>query len=54
MYVMGEVNGSHIPIIASPADPTSYYYRKGFSLALLQGVVEYTCKFWDYIFGWIG
>jgi hypothetical protein len=29
-YVIGAVDGSHIPIIAPPIDPTSYYCRKGF------------------------
>ena len=53
-YVIGAVDGSHIPIIASPIDPTSYYCRKGFYSALLQGVVDSKCKFWDYDFGWAG
>ena len=53
-YVIGAVDGSHIPIIAPPLDPTSYYCRKGFYSALLQGVVDSTCRFWDYDFGWAG
>jgi hypothetical protein len=53
-YVIGAVDGSHIPIIAPPIDPTSYYYRKGFYSALLQGVVDSHCRFWDYDFGWAG
>lgn len=53
-YVMGAVDGSHIPIIAPPIDPTSYYCRKGFYSALLQGIVDSKCKFWDYDFGWAG
>ena len=53
-YVIGAVDGSHIPIIAPPIDPTSYYCRKGFYSALLQGVVDSKCKFWDYDFGWVG
>ena len=53
-YVIGAVDGSHIPIIAPPIDPTSYYCRKGFYSALLQGVVDNKCRFWDYDFGWAG
>jgi len=52
--VIGAIDGSHIPIIAPPHDPTSYYCRKGFYSCLLQGVVDSRCKFWDYDFGWCG
>ncbi|HYP42886.1 MAG TPA: transposase family protein [Candidatus Nitrosocosmicus sp.] len=51
-YVIGAVDGSHIPIIAPKIDPASYYCRKGFYSALLQGVVNSKCLFWDYDFGW--
>jgi len=37
-YVIGVVDGSHIPIISPPIDPTSYYCRKIFYSALPQGV----------------
>ena len=50
-YVIGAVDGSHIPIIAPPIDPTSYYCRKGFYSTLLQSIVDSKCKFWDYDFG---
>jgi hypothetical protein len=53
-FVIGAVDGSHIPIIAPSLDPISYYCRKGFYLALLQGVVDNRCRFWDYDFGWAG
>jgi hypothetical protein len=53
-YIIGTVDGSHIPIIAPPIDPTSYYCRKGFYSALLQEVVDKDCKFWDFDFGWAG
>jgi hypothetical protein len=53
-YVIGAVDGSHIPIIAPPIDPTSYYCRKSFYSTLLQGVVDNKCKFWNYDFGWTG
>jgi hypothetical protein len=54
LYIIGAVDGSHIPIIALPIDPTSYYCRKGFYSTLLQGVVDKNCKFWDFDFGWAG
>jgi hypothetical protein len=53
-YIISAVDGSHISIIAPPIDPTSYYCRKGFYSALLQGVVDKDCKFWDFDFGWAG
>jgi hypothetical protein len=53
-YVIGAVDGSHIPIIAPPIDPTSYYCRKGYYSVLLQGIVDSKCRFWDYDFGWVG
>jgi hypothetical protein len=46
-YVIGTVDGSHISIIAPPIDPTSCYCRKGFYSALLQGIVDSQCRFWD-------
>jgi hypothetical protein len=39
-YVIRIVDGRHIPIIAPPIDPTSYYCRKGFYSTLLQDVVD--------------
>ena len=51
-YVIRVVDGSHIPIIAPPIDPTSYYCRKGFYSTLLQDVVDSKCKFWIMI--WMG
>ena len=53
-YILGAIDGSHIPIIAPSIDPASYYCRKRFYSVLLQGVVDYQCKFWDYDFGWAG
>ena len=53
-YIIGAVDGSHIPIIAPEVDPGFYYCRKGFYSALLQGIVDCKCLFWDYDFGWAG
>jgi len=43
-YVIGVVDGSHLPICSS-INPTSYYCRKGFYLALFQGVVDSKYRF---------
>jgi len=51
-YILGAIDGSHIPIIAPSIDLALYYCRKGFYSVLLQGVVYSQCKFWD--FGWAG
>jgi hypothetical protein len=53
-YNIGAVDGSHTSIITPPIDPTSYYCRKGFYYALLQGIVDKDCKHWDFNFGWAG
>ena len=53
-YIIGAVDGSHIPIIALEVDLGSYYCRKGFYSTLLQGIVDCKCLFWDYDFGWAG
>jgi hypothetical protein len=39
-YIIGAVDGSHISIITPPIDPTSYYCRKSFYSALLQGIED--------------
>ena len=52
-YILGAIDGSHIPIIAPSIDHASYYCRKGFYSVLLQGVVNSQCKFWNYDF-WVG
>ncbi len=52
LYVFEVVNGRHILIIASPMNSTFYYCWKGLYLALLHGVVDAKCKFWDYDFKW--
>ena len=51
-YIIGAIDGSHIPIIAPSRDSPEYYCRKGFYSVLLQGVVDAQCKFWDFDFGW--
>ena len=53
-YVVGAVDGSHIPIVAPRLHAADYYNRKGFYSVLLQGVVTSKCLFWDYDIGWAG
>lgn len=53
-YVVGAVDGSHIPIITPRLHAPDYYNRKGFHPRLLQGVVSSMCLFWDFDIGWAG
>ena len=53
-YVVGAVDGSHIPIVAPHLYAADYYNRKDFHSVLLQGVVSSKCLFWDYDIGWAG
>ena len=50
-YVVGAVDGSHIPIVASRFHVANYYNCKGFHSLLLQGVVSSKCVFWDFDIG---
>ena len=53
-FVVGAVDGSHIPIVAPRFHAADYYNRKGFHSVLLQGVVSSKCLFWDFDIGWAG
>ena len=53
-YVVGAVDGSHIPIVAPRLHAPDYYNRKGFHSVLLQSVVSAKCLFWDFDIGWAG
>ena len=53
-YVVGAVDGSHIPIITPRLHAADYYNRKGFHSILLQGMVSSKCLFWNYDIGWAG
>ncbi|KAL2611493.1 hypothetical protein R1flu_023185 [Riccia fluitans] len=53
-YIIGAVDGSHIPVIASAMDAEAYYNRKGFHSVILQGIVDVRCLFLDFHFGWAG
>jgi hypothetical protein len=53
-YIIGAIDGSHIPVLAPVIGGEDYYYRKSFHSTLLQGIVDANCIFWDYEFGWAG
>ena len=53
-FVVGAVDGSHIPIVAPRLHAADYYNRKGFHSVLLEGVVCSKCIFWDFDIGWAG
>jgi hypothetical protein len=51
-YILGAINGSHIPIVEPKVDPKSCYFLKGLYFTLIQGIVNAKCSFWDYDCGW--
>ena len=51
---VGAVDGSHIPIIATPEYHTDYFNRKGWHFVILQGVVDPCYRFWDINVCWPG
>ncbi|MCO5595739.1 hypothetical protein L7F22_049786 [Adiantum nelumboides] len=53
-YVIGAMDGSHIPIIAPRAQHEDYFNRKGFHSIILQMTVASNCAIWDYDIGWAG
>lgn len=53
-YIVGAIDGSHIPVLAPVIGGEDYYCRKSFHSAILQGIVDVNCKFWDFEFGWAG
>ena len=53
-YVVGAVDGSHIPIVAPQLHAADYYNGKWFHSISLQGVVSAKCLFWDFDIGWAG
>ncbi len=42
-YILGAINGGHIPIVAPKVDPKPYYYKKKFCSTLIQRIVH-RCK----------
>jgi hypothetical protein len=50
-YIIGAIDGSHISVLAPIIGGEDYYCHKSFHSALLQGIVDANCIFWDYEFG---
>ena len=44
-YIIGAIDGSHIPILALVIGGEYYYCRKSFHSALMQGIVDTKCVF---------
>ena len=53
-YVVGAIDGSHIPIIAPRENHEDYFNCKGFHSILLQLTVGANCSIWNYDVGWAG
>jgi hypothetical protein len=53
-YVVGTVDGLHIPIVVPRFHTANYYNRKKIHSILLQGVISSKCMFWDFDIGWAG
>ncbi|MCO5576370.1 hypothetical protein L7F22_030180 [Adiantum nelumboides] len=53
-FVVGAIDGSHIPIIAPRDNHVDYFNRKGFHSILLQLTVAANCSIWNYDVGWAG
>ena len=44
-YILGAIDGSHIPITTPSIDPTSTCCRKKMYSVVFQGVVDFQCEF---------
>jgi hypothetical protein len=53
-YIIGAIDNSHTPVLALVIGGKDYYCHKSFHSALLQGIVDANCIFWNYKFGWAG
>ncbi|MCO5603293.1 hypothetical protein L7F22_057442 [Adiantum nelumboides] len=53
-YVIGAIDGSHIPIIAPRENVVDSFNRKRFHSILLQLTVDSNYMVWDYDVGWAG
>jgi hypothetical protein len=51
-YILGAIDGFHIPFVAPKADPKSYYCQERFHSTLIQRILDAKCNFWDYDYGW--
>ncbi|MCO5569863.1 hypothetical protein L7F22_023577 [Adiantum nelumboides] len=53
-FVVGAIDGFHIPIIAPRDNHVDYFNRKGFHSILLQLTIAANCSIWNYDVGWAG
>ncbi|MCO5547012.1 hypothetical protein L7F22_000452 [Adiantum nelumboides] len=53
-FVVGAIDGSHIPIIAPRHNHVDYFNQKCFHSILLQFTVAANCSIWNYDVGWAG
>ncbi len=44
-YILGVIDGSHIPIVTLKVNPKSYYCQKRFHSTLIQKIVDAKMKF---------
>jgi len=44
-YILGAIDGNHIPIVAPKVDPKSHYWQKTFYSTLIQGIVNSSAIF---------
>jgi hypothetical protein len=51
-YIIGAIDGSHIPVLAPLIGGQNYYCRMSFHSAILQGIVGPDYIFWDYEIWW--
>jgi hypothetical protein len=51
-YIVGAIDGLHIPILAPMIEGEDCYCRKLFHSTILQEIVDVNCKFWNFEFGW--
>jgi hypothetical protein len=45
LYIIGTIDGSHIPVLVPVIGGEDYYCRKSFNSVLLQGIVDANCIF---------
>ncbi|KAI5067475.1 hypothetical protein GOP47_0018003 [Adiantum capillus-veneris] len=53
-FVVGAIDGSHIPIIAPRDKHVDYFNQKGFHSILLQLTLSANCSIWNFDVGWAG
>ncbi len=47
-YILGAIDGNHIPIVAPKVDPKSHYSQKNVLLHINSRNCKFKCNFWNY------